>query len=260
MNRSLPSLPIRLGAGLVAGIVGGLLFSLAVGTLFGFMLHILISGVLGVLFALFIGYRLKTAGGGIVWGEAYGILWWLIGYLTLIPLALGDGVYWQPEEIQALFPLLLGQTIAYGAVLGLVYYCIIRLFSGPADADDHSHDHSEPQKPRGQDILPPRLLSVIIGGLGGLFGSWVFLIGIQVSVFFPLVAGLIDSESSTIGQLLRYLIGITIGAGFGLLFYRDIHGTGSSIVWGMVYGITWWILGPRLLVSNRVLMAPKSTK
>ena len=183
MNHSSPSLTVRLSAGLVAGLAGGLLFSLAVGTLIGFIPHLIISGVLGVLFALFIGHRLKTAGGGMVWGEAYGILWWLVGYLTLIPLALGDGVYWQPEEIKALFPLLLGQTIAYGAVLGLVYYCIIRFFSGSADADDHSHNHAEPLKPKGQDILPPRLLSIIIGSLGGLFGSWVFLIGIQVSVF-----------------------------------------------------------------------------
>lgn len=247
MNRFLPSLTIRLTAGLVAGLAGGLLFSLTVGTIIGFLPHLIISGVLGILFALFIGRRLKTAGGGMIWGEAYGILWWLVGYLTLIPLALGDGVYWQPEEIRALFPLLLGQTIAYGAVLGLVYYCIIRFFTGPASADDHSHDHAEPAKPRGQEILPPRLLSIIIGGLGGLFGSWVFLIGIQVSVFFPLVAGLIGSESSTVGQLLHYLIGMTIGAGFGLLFYRDIHGTGSAIIWGMAYGITWWILGPLTL-------------
>lgn len=241
MNRLAPSLSIRLAAGLVAGIIGGLLFSLAVGTLFSFFTHIVISGILGVIFAFFIGDRLTTAGGGMIWGEAYGILWWLVGYLTLIPLALGDGVYWQPDEIQALFPLLLGQTIAYGAVMGLVYYCIIRFFMPPEPA--HAHD----TKPRGQEILPPRRLSVIIGALGGLLGSWIFLLGIQNAAFFSLVAGLLGSESQVLGQTLHFAIGITIGAGFGLLFYRDIRGTGSAIVWGMAYGITWWMLGPMTL-------------
>ena len=246
MNK-LPSIGIRLLAGLVAGLAGGFLFSIAVGTILGFVPHLMISGLLGILFAVLVGPRIKTAGGSLVWGEAYGILWWLIGYLTLIPIFLGDGVYWEPAEIQALFPLLLGQTIAYGAVLGLVYYCIVRTFSGPADADDHSHEHTEPMRPRGQDILPPRLLSIIIGALGGLVGAWVFLIGIESSAFFPLVAGLLGSTSQSLGGLLHYLIGITIGATFGLIFYRDIHGTGSSIVWGMAYGITWWMLGPMTL-------------
>lgn len=240
-------LTVRLTAGLIAGLAGGFLFNIAVGTILGVVPHLIISGLLGISFAALIGPRIKTAGGSLVWGEAYGILWWLLGYLTLIPIFIGDGLYWEPAEIKTLFPLLLGQTIAYGAILGLVYYGIVRAFTGPADANDHSHDHPEQQQPRGQEILPPRLLSIIIGALGGLFGGWVFLVGIESAAFFPLVAGLLGSESFALGGLLHYLIGITIGATFGLIFYRDIHGIGSAIIWGMAYGITWWMLGPMTL-------------
>ena len=35
-----------------------------------------------------------------------------------------------------------------------------------------------------------------------------------------------------------------IGASFGLLFQRDVLGYGSSMAWGMAYGIFWWFLGP----------------
>ena len=35
-----------------------------------------------------------------------------------------------------------------------------------------------------------------------------------------------------------------IGVSFGLLFQRDLRGYGSSMAWGMAYGIFWWFLGP----------------
>jgi hypothetical protein len=42
--------------------------------------------------------------------------------LTLIPLLSGQGLPWTVTMIQDMFPLLLGQIVGYGAVLGLGYY------------------------------------------------------------------------------------------------------------------------------------------
>lgn len=245
MKASSAPLTIRLLAGGIAGVVGGLLFWLAVGILFTPLNHLIISIVLGLLFAVAIGGHIHTGGASLIWGEAYGLAWWLVGYLTLVPLASGEGVYWLPEQITGLFPLLLGQVIAFGATLGLSYYGLLkvclRIF--PTSA----HPQPKSTKPHGQEIIAPRLQSLIIGGLGGLLGGWIFLLGIQNSAFFPLVASIVRSDSFALGRLLHYLIAVTIGCSFGLLFHRDIRSTGSSIVWGMAYGISWWMLGPMTL-------------
>lgn len=249
MQKQIVPIQIRLLAGGVAGLLGGLLFWLAVGLLFSPLLHLLISVGLGLLFGGLVGSKIETGGASLVWGELYGLLWWLVGYLTLIPLFLGDGLYWQASAMQPLFPLLLGQVIAFGATMGLSYYGLVKLCSlwwpfpsTPVPTSTHT-----------QPIVAPRLQSILIGGVGGLIGGWFFLLGIQNGDFFPLVAGLIGGSGMAVGGALHFVIAIVIGVGFGLLFHRDIHGVGSAIVWGMVYGISWWMLGPmtlRPLLSN----------
>lgn len=234
----------RMIAGLIAGLVGGAIFYVAIGAFLGLVAHLVISGLLGVVFGLAFGPRLKTGGASLVWGEAYGIMWWLLGYLTLLPLVRGNGIFWSVDQIRPFFAFLIGQVLPFGAVLGLVYYGMMKLLGG----EEAIHEEEAAQKrPTSQAIIPPRLQSVIIGGLGGLAGAWVFLRGIEGAAFFPLVASLIGSDSAAIGQLLHYTIGLIIGVTFGLLFYRDIKSTGASIVWGMTYGITWWMMGPMTL-------------
>ncbi|KAA3659928.1 MAG: hypothetical protein DWQ04_20825 [Chloroflexi bacterium] len=245
MKNKTVALPYRLLAGALAGLIGGLLFMLTVSILFSFVIHLVISVGLGLIFAAFVGPKLHTGGASLVWGEAYGLIWWLVGYLTFIPLAFGEGLYWQPEQIKALFPFLLGQVIAFGAALGLGYYCFIKIFQRFVPVI-HVQE-SNPDAPKGQDIVAPRVQSLLIGGIGGLLGGWIFLLGIQRAAFFPLVAGLLGSDSLVLGQFLHYVIAVTIGLGFGLLFHRDIRSTGAAIVWGMTYGLSWWMLGPMTL-------------
>src|SRR5260370_4232217 len=66
--------------------------------------------------------------------------------------------------------------------------------------------------------------------------------------FFPLIAGLVDSSSRDVGIALLFAIAVVIGASFGLLFQRDIRGLGSSLGWGLAYGMFWWFLGPLTLL------------
>ena len=237
---------IRSLAGILAGLLGGVLFILAIGPFYHIVIHLLLSAFLGGLFGLVVGPQVRSGGAGLVWGEAYGLVWWFLGYLTLFPLLSGEGLYWDVATIRELFFLLLGQVIAYGAALGLGYYFLMRLLA-LVRLVPKADEGAEPAGPRARDLLPARLRSILIGGIGGLLGGWVFLLGIDRSFFFPAVAGLLRSDSALLGALLHYLIAVIIGMSFGLLFYRDIRSSGSAVIWGMTYGISWWMLGEMTL-------------
>lgn len=236
----------RLFCGLVAGTVAGVLLDGAADVALSTVPHVIFSAVLGMIFALWIGPRVRGDGSGLVWGEAFGLLSWLLGYLTLVPWVRGDGLYWTGDEILDRFELLVGQTIVYGAVLGLVFNWLNRIICH-LTGDDPEPDRESVVGPQGQELLSASTRSMLFGGIGGLIGGWVFLIGVAQSDFFPLVAGLIRSDSMAVGGILHYLIAITIGVSFGLIFYREIAGVGSALVWGMTYGITWWMFGPMTL-------------
>jgi hypothetical protein len=122
MNEKTASARNNALAGLLAGGIAGLVFSLLVESPLGFGLNLAILAVLGLVFGLVVGPGINTSGAGLVWGEAYGLFWWLLGSLTLIPLLSGQGLPWTVTMIQDMFPLLLGQIVGYGAVLGLGYY------------------------------------------------------------------------------------------------------------------------------------------
>jgi uncharacterized membrane protein YagU involved in acid resistance len=89
--------------------------------------------------------------------------------------------------------------------------------------------------------------AVIVGGLAGIFGGWAFGKWMAQVNFFPLIAELVNSKSRVVGITLHFIIAVVIGGSFGLLFQRDIRGYGSSMGWGLAYGILWWFLGPLTL-------------
>ena len=249
MSRTLVPVEHRALAGLLAGVLGGGTLALLMDPPPGLGWNLLIGGVLGLVFGILFGSRIQSLGGGLVWGQAYGILWWLLGSLTLVPLVSGKALLWNLETARTAFPLLLGLVVAYGAVLGLTYHpfawTLARLI--PLRASTPAEQPAA-RTPTAQTILAPLAQAALIGGFGGLLGSWVFMRGIEDADFFPLVAGLTGSSSMGVGKALHYLIGAIIGISFGLLFHRDLQGAGSTVIWGMNYGLLWWILGPLTLM------------
>ncbi|MGW7367091.1 hypothetical protein ACWGI8_27575, partial [Streptomyces sp. NPDC054841] len=127
---------ISIWHGVVAGLAGGVIFTgvmVAVGFLpvvaslvgsesavVGLVIHLLISQVVGVTYAVFFRRRSFDPASGIGWGVSYGFLWWILGNLTLLPLLLGAAPQWSAAALAVSFPSLIGH-LAYGAVLGLVY-------------------------------------------------------------------------------------------------------------------------------------------
>jgi hypothetical protein len=247
MNETTVPVGYRALAGLLAGAIAGGVLGLLVPAPLGFGATLALGAVLGVVFGLFFGPHVRTAGTGLIWGQAYGLLWWLFGSLTLVPLLSGRGLYWTTTTAQDTLPLLLGQVVAYGATLGLGTYGLIWGLRRASLVKV-----SAPQQPVSrlmeQTIVPRPIQAAIVGGLGGLVGSWIFARGIEAAQFFPLVAGLMGSDTMALGRLLHYTIGITIGVSFGLFFSRDVRGVGSSLVWGLGYGLVWWVIGPMTLL------------
>ncbi|MBU3063908.1 hypothetical protein KO481_20545 [Nocardia sp. NEAU-G5] len=122
--------------GILAGLVGGVVFTgvmVAIGFLprvaallgsgsagVGIVVHLIISVIIGIGYAVWFRGRSFDPASGLGWGVSYGFLWWVLGYLTLLPLLLGHAPVWSPDSLAAGFPSLVGH-LGYGAALGLVY-------------------------------------------------------------------------------------------------------------------------------------------
>jgi hypothetical protein len=184
----------------------------------------LLGAVYGVLFALVFSNRALDRGSGLLWGLAYAFLLWLavIPGAQVIAANLSSSFQTQRDN----FPDLVGYILCFGMPLGLV----LGTLGGRRNR---------------AGLAPVSLPRAIIGGgLAGIAGGWAFGRWMEQVNFYQVIAGLVGSTSSMVGNALHYLFAAVIGAGFALLFQRDVRGYGSSMAWGMAYGILWWFLGP----------------
>ncbi len=199
--------------------------------------------LLGLTFGFFILPRLKTLGEAFLWGEAFGLFWWLFFHLTLFPI-IKQELFWTLASLQSSFGFLTAYVLVFGALFGVLSFLIsqfiIRL--PPIKISPN------PRQPRTQDVVPPFVQALILGGLGGLLGGFVFLWGIKNADFLPLVASLVGSNLGVIGHLLHYAISTIIGISFSFLFYKHLHSVGASSILGLNYGIIWWFAGPLTLM------------
>lgn len=125
------------GRGVIAGLAGGLVFTIVMiqigflstvaglvggeSTFLGVVVHLLIATIIGVAYGLLFARCSNDGGSAVGWGMAYGVLWWLLGPLTLLPVFLGDGPQWTVEAANTAYPALIGH-LAYGALLGAAFF------------------------------------------------------------------------------------------------------------------------------------------
>ncbi len=128
----------RIKHGIVGGLVGGVVFGgmmAMMGMLpmigkmvgvpnavVGFLVHMGISAGIGASFGVLAGPLVSGRTSGLISGAVYGMTWWFLGPLTLMPLfmGMGLGVNWNLGAAQAMLPSLMGHAI-FGLVLGLAY-------------------------------------------------------------------------------------------------------------------------------------------
>lgn len=244
-------------AGGTAGIIGGWAFGrwmaqvdffpLVAGlvnsgsSMVGLTLHFAIAVTIGVSFGVLFQRDVRSLGSSLGWGLAYGIFWWFLGALTLLPILGGNPVDWSYENAGS--PLLVGSLIGhaiYGLLVGLVYAGLDRLWVFFFYDSDPINREPESPAVRTLHSLRQGALASLAGGL--LFG----LVMVDVGVL-PMVAGLVGSSSALLGFGVHMIAGTLIGMSYGALFRRESPDVGSSIAWGMLYGLVWWFIGQMTL-------------
>jgi len=209
----------------IVGMAGGLVVTMVVpGSL---IIIILLGALYGLLFALLAAPRAISPGSGLLWGLGYAFILWLAIPAGIVPVLMGGmPAMGMLDTARAHFPELVAYMLGFGTPLGLA----LGAWGGL---------QSYPGQPR---FSWPR--AVVVGGLAGMVGGWAFGKWMAQVNFFPLIAGLVNSDSVMVGVTLHFIFAVIIGASFGVLFQSDVRGFGSSMGWGAGYGLLWWFLGP----------------
>jgi uncharacterized membrane protein YagU involved in acid resistance len=174
------------------------------------------------------------------WGLAYGIFWWFLGPLTLMPLLQGTSPNWSYEQGSDLFGSLVGHVI-YGLLVGLVYAALDRLWVGFFYDTDPINREVEGPGTR-------TLHSLGWGAAASLAGGLLFSLVMVATGFLPQVASLVGGSSPALGFVVHMGISALVGMSYGVLFGYEAPDFGSSVAWGLVYGLVWWFLGPLTLM------------
>jgi hypothetical protein len=216
---------LTLLAGVLVGAAGGVLGSSVLGT--SYPLGALFGVIYGLVFAGMFAECCTSPGAGLLWGLAYAFLLWMVFSATVIPWFAGNR---QPaamlDSARQHFPALAGYLVFLGMPLGIVLG-LMGEFRPHAARAEFSWSRA-----------------IVVGGFSGIVAGWVFEMWMSAGDFFPLLGGLMHANSRLAGLSLHFLVAMVIGVVFGLLFQRDLYGYGSSMGWGVGFGIFWWFLGP----------------
>jgi uncharacterized membrane protein YagU involved in acid resistance len=224
--------------GALAGIAGGLVFGAALASLdglpavaalvrsdlawVGFALHLAIAILVGALFGLLVVHQRIRSSELLFWGLAYGMFWWFLGTLTLLPLLSGQPMTWSLKTAQAELPSLLGH-LYYGAVTAVAFVLLRR--DGHAAVRDHL---------RPSTLLRGLLAAAMVGGL--------------LVLAFGVGAG------ARLGWL--PVVAVCMGIGYPLVFTGQAEGTGPALIRGAAYGFVWWVVVsltlPQLVDGDRL--------
>jgi hypothetical protein len=250
------SFPRAIIGGVLAGIAGGWIFgrwmeqvnfypviARIVGSssnMVGHTLHYLFAAVIGASFGLLFQRDLRGYGSSMAWGMAYGIFWWFLGPLTLLPLCLGKPLDWSYVHAGAEFGPLIGNIIT-GLIIGLFYSVIDRVCVRFLTESDPIH--REPEGPGLRFIRTAQW-----GAAAGLTGGMLYVLVLVATGSLGEIAAIVGGTSSALGVAVHLCISVLLGVSYGLLFQREAPNLASGIAWGLVYGLMGWYIGPLTLL------------
>lgn len=215
---------------LIAGLVHSTSYNV------GVALHFLFALIIGATFGLLFQRDIRGYGSSLGWGFGYGLVWWFLGPLTLLPILQGAPIDWSYTHGTELFGSLVGH-IVYGVIVGLLYAFFDRLWVG-------FFIESDPLRRSPEGAGPQTLRSLGWGLIASLVGGILFSAAMASTGALSRIASLVDSSSPTLGFIVHLLISIPIGVSYGVLFQRESPTVGAGVIWGMLYGFVWWVLGP----------------
>jgi NADH dehydrogenase len=115
------------------------------------------AAFIGAGFGLLFRYQPLAYAATISSGVLYGLLWWILGPLTLAPLLAGRGPTWTLPEASAALPSLVGHVV-FGAITGLAFYVFVAAY-----VRRHSERTPVPDAP-----VPTTQIVILGGGFGGV--------------------------------------------------------------------------------------------
>jgi uncharacterized membrane protein YagU involved in acid resistance len=192
----------------------------------GFAVHLVIAALLGAGFAVLIRRQRAGVGQTVFWGLAYGMFWWYLGPLTMLPLLSGLPAGWNIPAAQAVFPWLVGHLL-YGATTALAL-AGLTLLSRPT-----AHPNRLPGAARGTAHRGSP--TVVRGLIAGVAATWLLSSTITGSGTILAAGG---------GRWLAWLLGALVGVGYALLFPTASQATGPAAVQGAGYGFLLWVTVP----------------
>jgi hypothetical protein len=250
------SWPRAIIVGSLAGIVGGWAFGkwmaqvnffpLIAGLagsdsmMVGMTLHFVFAVIIGASFGALFQRDVRGYGSCMGWGAGYGLFWWFLGPLTMMPIWQGNRLDWSYQRGGALFGSLVGHVV-YGLIVGLIYAALDRLWVGFFKDSDPINREPEGAGSR-------FLYSLKWGAAASLAGGFLFSLVMLAIGFLPKVASLVGSSSLAVGFIVHMIISSLIGMSYGLLFRHEAPDFGSGVAWGLVYGLVWWFIGPLTLM------------
>ena len=159
--------------GAIAGLIGGLVYGwalqargmmadsaallgfTAVGG--GFLVHLLVSALVGASFGAIFRYQPDSYATTLSSGILYGLLWWIVGPLTISPILMGQGPTWSLDEAAQAFVNLIGHVL-YGGITGLSFFLLTTVYL-----------RWRPEAAASAEKPPPAKRIVILGGgFGGV--------------------------------------------------------------------------------------------
>jgi len=114
----LTSMPVMIATGVLPKVAGP--DSNVVG-LRAVLIHLCVSATIGMTYGLLFRNESAASGDAIAWGWLFGLIWWYLGPMTLLPLSLTGASDWTAKAASGLLPSLLGHLI-YGAVTALTFF------------------------------------------------------------------------------------------------------------------------------------------
>ncbi len=145
MNTVPRNLLLGAAAGLVGGVVFGLMMTMMgmigmIGGLVGQMgnvpvswvTHLVISAIIGAGFGLLAPYVGATSVRVLVAGAVYGLAWWVLGPLLIMPTMMGMGPQLTAQAVSSTMPSLVGHVV-FGLVTAYAWYWLSRRQSSLAE-------------------------------------------------------------------------------------------------------------------------------
>jgi hypothetical protein len=86
----------------------------------GLFFYLLVATLIGMAFGILFRNESANLGTGVAWGWLFGLMWWYLGPLTLLPLLLTGVCDWSTDAVSAMLPSLIGHLI-FGAVTAFVF-------------------------------------------------------------------------------------------------------------------------------------------